>query len=519
MSTAIFNNINVTGLLSGVRALFTGSSDAIQLKVKGNATQTTNPFQIVTSADANILSVSNDGVITPIDGGNFVLGATTGTKFGTATTQKLAFYNSTPIVQPANTVAIDDVLINTGLRATGGVANFATTLTPRTGSTAAGTAPLKFTSGGLLSATEAGAVEFNSDDYYATITTGAGGNQSYYPPGQSDAYVKATSKYSTNYWPYFATDPTKSLIGTTLNSWLSSTNTNQAFHIDLGSAKSINRIYYENSHYAGLYTNQGARNFTLWGSNTGSAFADTTYATDTNWVQITAGLSQTSFDQHVNLNVPDPKYITLTTTTAYRYYRIKIAGNYGDVDTLGLRRIELQDTTQLNGREKFVLTNGEVSLTSGRVPFATTNGRLTDDADMTFSGSRLTVTDLTSTNAPIVSSLTAGRVLFAGASKEIVDDADFTFATDTLTVTKIAATQFTGDVTIADTKNIILNTTTGTKIGTETAQKLGFWNVTPVVQQAHIADPTGGLVTDAEARTAITSINALLATLGLTAAS
>lgn len=40
----------------------------------------------------------------------------------------------------------------------------------------------------------------------------------------------------------------------------------------------------------------------------------------------------------------------------------------------------------------------------------------------------------------------------------------------------------TGDITIADAKNIILNTTTGTKIGTATTQKLGFFNATPVVQ-------------------------------------
>jgi hypothetical protein len=46
-------------------------------------------------------------------------------------------------------------------------------------------------------------------------------------------------------------------------------------------------------------------------------------------------------------------------------------------------------------------------------------------------------------------------------------------------------------------------------------------NGTQVVgaQQAHIADPTGGLVVDAEARTAIAAINALCATHGLTAAS
>lgn len=44
-------------------------------------------------------------------------------------------------------------------------------------------------------------------------------------------------------------------------------------------------------------------------------------------------------------------------------------------------------------RKAFVLDNG-TRLTSGRVAFATTNGRLTDDSDMTFSGTTLTVTGL-----------------------------------------------------------------------------------------------------------------------------
>ena len=40
---------------------------------------------------------------------------------------------------------------------------------------------------------------------------------------------------------------------------------------------------------------------------------------------------------------------------------------------------------------------------------------------------------------------------------------------------------FTADQSIID-KNLILGTTTGTKIGTATSQKLGFYNATPVVQ-------------------------------------
>ena len=43
-------------------------------------------------------------------------------------------------------------------------------------------------------------------------------------------------------------------------------------------------------------------------------------------------------------------------------------------------------------------------------------------------------------------------------------------------------TRLQGDVTISDTRNLILATGTGTKIGTATTQKLGFWNAAPIVQ-------------------------------------
>lgn len=45
-------------------------------------------------------------------------------------------------------------------------------ITVRAGTTGAGTAPLKFTSGSLMTTAEAGAVEFNTDSLYFTITTG-----------------------------------------------------------------------------------------------------------------------------------------------------------------------------------------------------------------------------------------------------------------------------------------------------------------------------------------------------------
>jgi hypothetical protein len=68
-------------------------------------------------------------------------------------------------------------------------------------------------------------------------------------------------------------------------------------------------------------------------------------------------------------------------------------------------------------------------------------------------------------------------------------------------------------ITVSDGGNVVLGTTTGTKIGTATTQKLGFYNATPVVQPVAVADAT-------DAASAISQLNALLAhmrTLGLIA--
>lgn len=61
------------------------------------------------------------------EGHNFVFGATTGTKIGTATSQKLAFYNSTPVVQRGATSDLGVVLSDLGLRAAGTAYTITTT--------------------------------------------------------------------------------------------------------------------------------------------------------------------------------------------------------------------------------------------------------------------------------------------------------------------------------------------------------------------------------------------------------
>jgi hypothetical protein len=65
----------------------------------------------------------------------------------------------------------------------------------------------------------------------------------------------------------------------------------------------------------------------------------------------------------------------------------------------------------------------------------------------------------------------------------------------------------------ASTRNIVTDTTTGTKIGTGTTQKVGFFNATPVVQQAAVADATDAASTQAR----LNDLLGRLRTLGLIA--
>ncbi len=166
---------------------------------------------------------------------------------------------------------------------------------------------------------------------------------SQYPSAHDAAHVKATTTYDdASVKPYFATDPgTSKTGGASYNGWMtpSGTSTNQRFHIDLDSTKVIKRVYYENYHTSGGSTNRGANNFTIWGSNTEASFLELTYATDTGWTQITP--AQSTFDEHSAVDEADPKYITITNSTAYRYYAFKFADAHGGT-ILGLRQVELQ---------------------------------------------------------------------------------------------------------------------------------------------------------------------------------
>lgn len=169
-----------------------------------------------------------------------------------------------------------------------------------------------------------------------------------YPPAHNSTYVKATTEGvfgSTLMRAYNATNPAKLLTGNIQvneNAWVSSlgVSTQQRFHIDLGEAININRIYYEPFQTLGIYTDVGVKNFTFWGSNEESAFLELTYGTDTDWIPLATDITQ--MVQHAEIDEASPRYINVSNPVAYRYYAFKFADNWGNASWMGIVRIELQ---------------------------------------------------------------------------------------------------------------------------------------------------------------------------------
>jgi hypothetical protein len=139
------------------------------------------------------------------------------------------------------------------------------------------------------------------------------------------------------------------------------------------------------------------------------------------------------------------------------------------------RSVNLSSTALTSGRVPYATTDGllvdvagftfdgtkltvagliDSALTSGRVPYATTSGELTDSTNLTFNGTKLTAAGV------IDSALTSGRVTYATTSGELTDSANLTFNGTTLTANTIGT--FTLSGTVAGGGNQINNVIIGT---------------------------------------------------------
>ena len=80
----------------------------------------------------------------------------------------------------------------------------------------------------------------------------------------------------------------------------------------------------------------------------------------------------------------------------------------------------------------------------------------------------------------------------------VPDDTDNLVIDDAGVTKKVTAANLKGDclrvlsdvITVPDEADFAFDATTGSKLGTATTQKLAFWDATPVVQPAAVADAT-----------------------------
>jgi hypothetical protein len=161
-----------------------------------------------------------------------------------------------------------------------------------------------------------------------------------YPPAYNETYIKTTNRWF-EFEGFRAVDPALSLSGGRyLNSWLTENGHtgSQRFHVEFASAQVIKRIEYCNTHHDGYETDAGVKDFTIQGSNSATAFANLTYADNTDWTDITANIS--AMTQHTEgYDGAIWRTIELTNDVAYKYYAIKCANNHGDGNNIGLRRV------------------------------------------------------------------------------------------------------------------------------------------------------------------------------------
>lgn len=210
------------------------------------------------------------------------------------------------------------------------------------GTTTAGFAPLKFTSGSLMSTAEAGAVEFLTDDFYATITTSAA----------RKPIVLADSALTLGRVPFTTTNGR--LIDSSGLTWNGST-----FSI------------------AGAIT-----------TSTGTFSAITVNGASTlNGALTMTGTINLATGSTSQVPIMFNSASALTTTPAAGYFEYASDKYYGTITT---------------GTSRKEFTLNDAALTAGRIPFATTNGRLTDSSALTWTGSVLGVTGVFNVSSNIL---------------------------------------------------------------------------------------------------------------------
>lgn len=394
----------------------------------------------------------------PVDGGSFndgatlTFGSTTGTKFGTATTQKLAFYNATPIVQPSSTTDLRQALINLGLYATGG----ASPLNLNGGALTAGISTIN---GSATTGVE-NVLQINSAAPYAAITVNNSSNR------QSNFILSSNGVQKWNFGSDFGADGTKDFFV------YDATGLRNPLYITVGGDVRLGGT--------SGYSNTQAVTI----KQTGNVLIGTITDDGVNKVQVNGSIASGS------ISLSDAANIIAGTTTGTK------------IGTSATQKLGFFNATpvvqqaQTIDLKTILVTLGFYSTTAGTTPLNLGAGALTSGT--------YTITDannivLGTTTGTKIGTATTQKLGFYNATPIVqpVGTTDLRvalinlglLATGGITPLDLNGGALTnGTQTFTDGSNMVFGTTTGTKIGTATNQKIAFFNATPIIQPISTTD-------------------------------
>lgn len=412
-------------------------------------------------------------------------------------------------------------------------------ITLAAGTTSANASPLKFTSGSLMTTAEVGGVEFLTDKFYGTITTGTArkeftlndisltsGRVPYVTTGgrltNSSNLTFNGSEISA---PTFATNVAISGYGMILKgdglTAIEGLDTFSILQIVGGGTYNTSAFFYNNRLVVGatpistvlMLGMSTTREHLRLGYNTSNYYSTTVGSTGIVTFDAVGSDAKFIFSDSVDLRTGS--------ATAGTYPLKFTSGALLTAPVIGVEEFltDKRYTTISTGTARKEYALNDIALTTGRIPYTTTNGRLTDNSGFLFDGTTLTLTDkniaLGTTTGTKIGTATTQKIGFYNATPVVQQLATTDLGTvlsnlglrevgTAYPITTSGAVSFTGtiglggQVTVSDSINFALNTTTGTKIGTATTQKLGFWNKAPVIQQvtnAYTSDGEGSAYT------------------------
>lgn len=302
------------------------------------------------------------------------------------------------------------------------------------GSIGAGTAPLKFSSGPLMATPEAGAIEFLTDSFYGTSTTSPTRN-TFAMLEKSQVWTADQTIYNVN---LVLSTITGTKIGTTPTQKLGFYNATPivqptgdviAALTNLGLVATPTITATTNANLTGVITSSG--NATSIASQTGTG---TKFVMDTSPTLVTP-----------NIGAATGTSLALTNTSATGL----VVGANGSTNPA------------------FAVDSSTASMVTGLLlKSAASGGGLALSVTSTASNETLNINSKGSTGPIVINGVAGGPVNIWGV------------------------TTFNQNIVLS-TKNLVTDTTTGTKIGTATNQELGFYNSTPIVQPATTGTTTG----------------------------